>query len=301
MNDYDTSEYRRYTKKSELHKALNSLEGIIKGIVFDKVNEIEISALKQWLDDYSYALSKKPYSELLEVIEQALEDNELTLEESEDILWVISNITNEKSYFDAITTDIQVLQGLMHGILSDGKITDEEILSLKNWLNDNDHLTAIYPYDELYSIILTIVSDGVITEDERDLLQVFFSEFVDVNSLVAVDQERLLEIKRDFNIGGICAICPDITFESKRFCFTGKSSKTDRKSIEEILSVLNGVFHNSVTKTTDYLIIGNEGNPCWAFSCYGRKVEKAINMRKSGAPITIVHENDFWDAISDMA
>jgi len=33
---------------------------------------------------------------------------------------------------------------------------------------------------------------------------------------------------------------------------------------------------------------------------YGRKVEKAIQLRKEGHKIILVHENDFWDAIEDL-
>ena len=50
-------------------------------------------------------------------------------------------------------------------------------------------------------------------------------------------------------------------------------------------------------KKTNYLIIGSEGNTCWAFSCYGRKVEKAMEMRKNGVNIVLVNEIDFWDSI----
>jgi len=51
---------------------------------------------------------------------------------------------------------------------------------------------------------------------------------------------------------------------------------------------------------TDYLVLGTDGNPCWAFACYGRKVEKVIQLRKEGHKIILLHENDFWDAIKDL-
>jgi hypothetical protein len=54
-----------------------------------------------------------------------------------------------------------------------------------------------------------------------------------------------------------------------------------------------------VIKELDYLIVAAERNLCWAFSCYGRKVEAAMDLRKSGTRLTIVHENDFWDAVAD--
>ncbi len=53
-------------------------------------------------------------------------------------------------------------------------------------------------------------------------------------------------------------------------------------------------------KNTDYLIVGNAGNPCWAYSCYGRKIEQAVDLRKAGGKIKIVNEIDFWDVLEDL-
>ena len=52
-------------------------------------------------------------------------------------------------------------------------------------------------------------------------------------------------------------------------------------------------------RKTNYLIVGNAGNPCWAYACYGRKIEEAVALRKEGAQVTIVNETDFWDAVDD--
>ena len=67
-----------------------------------------------------------------------------------------------------------------------------------------------------------------------------------------------------------------------------------------IITELNGNFSSGVSGKTDYLIIGNNGNPCWAYSCYGRKVEQAITQRKKGKKVIIMHESDFWDAVEDL-
>ena len=52
-----------------------------------------------------------------------------------------------------------------------------------------------------------------------------------------------------------------------------------------------------ISKKTDYLIIGDTNNACWSYACYGRKVEKALDLRKSGHTIVLVHEFDVFDAI----
>ena len=62
---------------------------------------------------------------------------------------------------------------------------------------------------------------------------------------------------------------------------------------------LGGQVRSGVSAKTDYLIVGNAGNQCWAYSCYGRKIEDAVQIRKDGGNVVIVNETDFWDAVDD--
>ena len=68
----------------------------------------------------------------------------------------------------------------------------------------------------------------------------------------------------------------------------------------DVIARLGGKVRSSVSAKTDYLVVGNAGNPCWAYACYGRKIEEAVNLRKAGASIVIVNETDFWDAVDDI-
>ncbi len=95
-------------------------------------------------------------------------------------------------------------------------------------------------------------------------------------------------------------MCPEIEFSGATFCFTGAFSKYTRKELAATVERLGGNFSPNITKGVRYLIIGANGNPCWAYACYGRKVEKAIELRKSGARMLLVHENDFQDAVADI-
>lgn len=70
--------------------------------------------------------------------------------------------------------------------------------------------------------------------------------------------------------------------------------------MEKTISDLGGIPTKTLTKKTDYLIVGDNGNQAWAFACYGRKVEKALGLRKSGHKISLIHEYDFIDAIEDL-
>ena len=53
----------------------------------------------------------------------------------------------------------------------------------------------------------------------------------------------------------------------------------------------------SVTQKTDYLIVGNEGNPSGHFLAMAEKSKK-LSTRKKGINIQIVNEDDFWNALA---
>jgi NAD-dependent DNA ligase len=295
LENYDNNTYMKFCTPSIIDKTLNTLEGILTGITIDKqLNELEIGELKSWCNSHSILAQKQPYSELFQVIIKSLEDNILTLEEKEDILWLCKRLHSSGLYYDIVTSDLQKLQGIIHGILSDGKITKEELEGLREWLSDNEQLSTYYPYDEIYSLITAALEDGIVSKDEENLLKAFFSQFADIKT---EELNITSEIKDCLCKHGICALAPEITIQDHMFCFTGKSTKATRHEIAELIKKNNGNYHNSITKKTNYLIIGSEGNTCWAFSCYGRKVEKAMEMRKNGVNIVLVNEIDFWDSI----
>ena len=231
------------------------------------------------------------------MIRGIFEDGIIDESELEDLAWICSQFEPEGKYYEFTTLSIQMLHGVFHGILSDGVLTDQEIHSLDEWIKGNDFLSGTYPYDEINSLLSDVLEDGVITDTERDILRSFIGDFIDASASININAGELEELRKQYNISGICAKSPNLSIESKCFCFTGKSSRAKRSDIQEIVEKNSGLFSNNVTKETDYLIVGDEGNPCWAFSCYGRKVEKAVSMRKSGHNIVIVHENDFWGKV----
>lgn len=129
------------------------------------------------------------------------------------------------------------------------------------------------------------------------MLKAFFSNFIDTRESYNIHAGDIEELQAEYRIQGICAICPEITFEGKTFCFTGESQRAKRYEIAAIIENKGAHFINGMSRKIDYLVVGADRNPCWAFACYGRKVEQAMNLRKQGHHVVIVHENDFWDEI----
>ena len=295
INKYDSLDYRKFNFKSELDKAINSLEGILTGVSIDKkIDSSEVDEILHWCSLHKPYINRHPYNELISLLEQTTADGIISEEEYKDVLWLCQKLKTSNEYYDLLTCDIQKLQGILHGILADGEITENEIRELKDWLDENEHLAKTFPYDEVYSLIMSVLKDGILNPEEQDMLKVFFSEYIDLKSSYNINRPEIEELKLKIKISGICSVCPEISIENNLFCFTGVSQKTTRSKIVEVIESLGGNYNNSLIKNTNYLIIGDNGNPCWAFACYGRKVEKAIQLRKNGEKIIIIHENDFW-------
>lgn len=298
-NHKEINEYRKFTAPAEIHKSVNSLIGMLEGIKLDFVlNQMEVDEIVNWCNLQRRFENKFPFSEIIPLIDKALSDGILTEEEIEDILWLCKNVIHHdgfNTYYNVVTSALQELHGIIHGVMADNKLTETEVIRMFDWMEDREFLKGFYPFDEIYSLLIAIKSDGVISEDEKNMLKAYFTNFIDTRASYNINEMEMKELQSKYSVQGICAVCPEIIIDGKTFSFTGTSSKAKRKEIAEIITNNGGIFNNNVTQQTDYLIVGDNGNPCWAFSCYGRKVEKAVELRKNGHQILIVHENDFWD------
>lgn len=289
--------YYRFTGPQRRDKALHTLQGILEGVVCDQViNPREIGELYDWLIIHADLAGKAPFPEVFTKLHEALKDQILTTEEVEDLLWVCKNAASGSQYYDLVTRAIQELHGVLHGVLADGVVNEKELRGIQDWVGAHEYLKGVYPYDEIESVVVGILKDGVVTEQESARAKAFFKCYANLQLNTRINEGELTA--EDLSIAGICATCPEIEIGGRLFCFTGISAKGKREVFRTAVTKHGGQFTDSVVQDLNYLIIGAEGNPCWAFACYGRKVEKAMQMRKSGHPVALVHESDFWDVLT---
>lgn len=282
--------YRKYTGKSELDKAVNSLLGIIEGISIDGViNSNEALYLATWLKEHRDFETTHPFTEFYPILDRVQLDQKLSKEQYENISWLCEKIRSTE-FYDEITADLQRLQGILASIASDQVVSVAELTELSGWLSDHEHLRTRYPFDEIDSLITTVLQDHQIDPAENKLLLDFLNDFSLTPNVITG------EITPP-TLHGICAVAPVITFKGSRFCFTGESEHYSRQQLSDFAEQKGGKVVASVSKVLDYLVIGSAGNPCWKYACYGRKIEQVVQLRQAGAPILIVHESDFFDCL----
>jgi len=296
ISDYDSNNFVKFCSPLRVSKELHFIEGFFTGISVDKkITDSEIDALQSWLQRNEDLALKPPFSELVSLIAAALEDEMITQEERQDILWFCAQFSDSNKHYSGLTADMQRLQGILLGIAADNVIEKEELDQVSKWIEEHDQLKGYWPYDEIDSLITTILADGKIDDKEHHFILNFCKEFKRSSPSLLLEPV----IDKELMLNGVCAVCPDISFKNNVFCFTGRSKKASRKEFADIVIAKGGLFVPQIRKDVNFLIVGAEGNSCWAFSCYGRKVEEAVNLRKDGEKIVITHEYDFWDAIAD--
>lgn len=290
----DHAEYYKYMGRARFDKAVNTISGILRGISLDgRFDQAEYALIKSWLNENIEFRDRHPFTELYSVFDTCLEDGCLDSDELGDLLWVCDKLQS-KEYFDQVTSDIQQLHGILGGIAADDIITDVEISNLSQWLSDNDHLRGCWPYDEIDSLLTSITVDKHVDASEQRIFLQFCSDFLPATGNRSITRLPTLE---NGSIKGLCSVCPEITFQNSIFGFTGTSGKYLRKDLVRLVEALSGSYSKYVTQELDYLVIGADSNPCWAYACYGRKVEQAVELRKQGFKLFLVHEYDFLDAV----
>lgn len=285
---------KQLTGKADFEKSINTLIGIIEGITLDgKVNDTEIQFLENWLNDHRIKRTVHPFSELLPVVEQAISDGVVSIDEVEDIKWLCHNLKSH-DYYSSFTADMQRLHAVIGAIGSDGVITEKELRGLTKWLKEHKHLQKCWPYDEVMTLITAVMADKKIDAEEHKALMKLFGEFVSI-----FDNKTIVNptVKEKSTIASLCTTNPVIKFESV-FCLTGESERYSRTEFKRIIEELGGGIADSVSQGVDYLIVGGKGSKDWAFACYGRKVEAAAQLKKTGHPITIIHESEFHKAVA---
>lgn len=91
----------------------------------------------------------------------------------------------------------------------------------------------------------------------------------------------------------------DSFFYDRHVVFTGKLEKMVRKDAMQIVVNLGGVLDNSVTKKTNYLILGNNDYNAILHGEKSSKHKKAEKLKLEGNDIEIIDEFTFYDILSD--
>lgn len=186
-----------------------------------------------------------------------------------------------------IIRSINSLMGIISGLVSDGELNDKEILFLKTWCSENKHLSGEYPANIIFRRIHEVLVDNVITSEEREYL---FKEL----TLISGNHFSETGSALPEHIESVFDNDPTVIFDTNQFVFTGRFMFGTRPACEKAVIQRGATVNNSVTKSTNYLVVGTRTSPDWIAENFGRKIQKAAEMANSGNyEISIIREVDW--------
>lgn len=188
------------------------------------------------------------------------------------------------------TMAANTLMGIVTGVVADGHLADTEVLFLRTWLNENRAILQQWPASAIYRAIEHALADGVLTADERDHLLAQLQQLV----------------RTDFHLSGAASpdgpalpIEDDITVQltNAGVCHTGEFLFGTRAAVERATLGAGGMPVDTVTRRTDILVIGTRVSPNWVATTYGRKIQRAVELREAGTGIEIISERRWLQAL----
>ncbi len=95
------------------------------------------------------------------------------------------------------------------------------------------------------------------------------------------------------NVGDPTSHNPESIFYDKTVVFTGTLSSMTRREAQQIVTNTGGINGNSVTKDTDFLVVGQQDYRIIGDDEMSNKQEKAVKLIEKGATLEIISEDDF--------
>lgn len=167
---------------------------------------------------------------------------------------------------------ITEMLGIIRGVLIDGDVSVAETEGMRNWLRNNPRAAAAWPASVISDRIQKIFADGHVTEEER-------RELADLlNKVTGGDPVGPIESKSSRL--PLDAPQPDLVFREKVFVMTGTFAYGTRDRCEQAVVAKGGECGSSVTLKTHYVVLGTMCTESWAHSSYGRKIERALQLRQ---------------------
>ena len=199
----------------------------------------------------------------------------------------LNPLFNRERNFDR---DISEMIGLIKGLLADGILSVLEVQAAYEWFETHSEICHNWPGDVLSQRVKQAISDGVVSEDERNNLQDLFTRLArnDITTLNGMAASTSLPLNDP---------PPIVAFPRKTFVLTGTFAFGPRKECERFTITAGGKCDSAVTLRTNYLVIGTFVSRDWAHSIYGRKIERAMEMRAGGTRLAIISEDQWAGAL----
>lgn len=276
---------KAFSFSKEKQRALNGLRGILAGIVADQqLNEKEFLFLDAWLQSQQFLADDDEVKHILAQVGEILADGKVSPDELNQMRDLVTAFLVRSEETQSGNVDqIDELMGFLTGVASDGVLNDSEVNALRQWLDSHNSVRSIWPASVIIERLDIILDDGVISEEERtDLLRTMRRLTSAKVNPTGINYEASTEVWEDK--------IEKIDIPGCVFCLTGDFVSGDRSAVETMLRLKGAQLSPNVNKSVDYLVIGTLASRDWLYTPHGRKIEKALLLKRENVNVTVITE-----------
>jgi len=189
--------------------------------------------------------------------------------------------------------DVSELLGLAKGVLADGVVNDDETRYLNEWAAGHPDALARWPVSLIFSRLQQIFSDGRVDEGERGELKELLASLIGGTESVMLGYDAPTTLPLDHPP-------PPISWDGEIYVFTGRFAFGTRAHCAREVTSRGGQVDDSVTRRTSFLVVGTFSSEDWATTSYGRKIQRAAELRDAGLALRIVGEDHWANALASV-
>jgi len=171
--------------------------------------------------------------------------------------------------------------GVVRGVIADGVVSKDEADRLARWTREHADVATQWPANVLARRLEQIFKDGRVDSRERRHLAAILKQLAANPSGLGFQLATDLPLDRPE---------PDLSFEDRTFVFAGDMAYGPRRSCEREVEELGGQCERTVTRRTDYLVIGGLAATDWAQEAFGAMIDEVVQYRARGVPMAIISE-----------
>lgn len=180
--------------------------------------------------------------------------------------------------------------GIVRGIVADGEVSPDEADGLAAWTRARPEVAARWPVNLLHRRLGRILRDGRVDARERRILREILSGLaanpggLEAGFPLATD----LPLTRPE---------PEVSIPGKTFVFAGEAHYGPLTACEREVTDRGGRCERTVTRRTDYVVIGGVAATDWTQTDFGSLLDEVVQHRARGVPIAVVSESRWIDAL----
>jgi len=170
-----------------------------------------------------------------------------------------------------------------------------ELTQIVHYMEENAENIHAEPFYELVENLAKIIngSNKTVTDKELNEAKKVILKYLETKPKSLYDEV----IKTEY--GFLDDPAPEVIFKDKTFILTGIFTIGERNKVAKMILERGGMTAKCVTRSVDYVVLGEVASSAYSHGNYGTKIDEAIELKKHGVNISIISENHFIKFIND--